>query len=422
MLISFTVKNWKSFKDVATLNMVATNERHHNERLHRNKKYKLRVLPTAAIYGGNASGKSNFINAIEFAQKLIVRGTSPEEVIPIISFALSESNQNPSEFEFRILLQDSVFIYSFSLNRERVISESLIKLHTNKEKIIFNRKGESFSAPHLQKNDRLYMIAEITPMNQLLLTRAVDSFHIDLKEIYSWFKNKLVIASPNDDFNAVNRLLLNIDFLNEVSTVMNHFDTGIHQLVAKPLDTTGTPPISVLELNYHKRGTSLFYKLDSQKRNLMQLYQLATVHKDKNGEDIEFDFSMESDGSKRLMGILPNIIAFRKMEFTFIIDELDRSLHTHVSRKLIEDFFAGISENSRSQLIFTTHDVLLMNQELLRRDEMWVTERDENGASTLYSFSEFKDIRKDKDIRKSYLQGRLGGVPKILLDTAVTGE
>ena len=106
------------------------------------------------------------------------------------------------------------------------------------------------------------------------------------------------------------------------------------------------------------------------------------------------------------------------MKKVYVIDEVDRSLHTLLIRRLLEGYLAKCSHNSRSQLLFTTHNVLLMDQDLLRRDEMWISERNAQGISSLLSFSEYKDVRYDKDIRKSYLQGRLGGIPRILLQSS----
>nr|WP_237394924.1 AAA family ATPase [Methylacidimicrobium sp. AP8] len=106
----------------------------------------------------------------------------------------------------------------------------------------------------------------------------------------------------------------------------------------------------------------------------------------------------------------------------YLIDEVDRSLHTLLLRRLLEAYLAGCSPRSRRQLLFTTHDVLLMDQELLRRDEMWVTERDAGGVSRLFWFSDYKGVRYDKDIRKSYLQGRLGGIPRIVVQGALSSS
>jgi AAA15 family ATPase/GTPase len=123
----------------------------------------------------------------------------------------------------------------------------------------------------------------------------------------------------------------------------------------------------------------------------------------------------ESDGSRRVIDLLPAFLdmAAAQSSRVYVVDELDRSLHTLLTRQLLAGYLAACSPETRSQLLFTTHDVLLMDQKLMRRDEMWVTERDAEGGSSLFSFSEYKDVRYDKDIRRSYLQGRMGGVPRI---------
>jgi AAA15 family ATPase/GTPase len=126
----------------------------------------------------------------------------------------------------------------------------------------------------------------------------------------------------------------------------------------------------------------------------------------------------ESDGSRRMIDLLPVFLdlCMPNSKKVYVIDELDRSLHTLLTRNLLEGYLSSCSPESRSQLLFTTHDVLLMDQDLVRRDEMWITERTQSGTSTITSFSEFKDVRYDKDLRKSYLQGRLGGVPRVFFD------
>jgi uncharacterized protein len=143
----------------------------------------------------------------------------------------------------------------------------------------------------------------------------------------------------------------------------------------------------------------------------------VTFHPKADGTEVKFEIRQESDGSQRVIDLLPAFLELSSQTAgkVFIIDEVDRSLHTLLTRRLLDAYLASCSTETRTQLLFTTHDVLLMDQQLLRRDEMWVAERDANGASSLLSISEYKDVRYDKDIRKSYLQGRLGGVPRILL-------
>jgi len=151
----------------------------------------------------------------------------------------------------------------------------------------------------------------------------------------------------------------------------------------------------------------------------------VSFHQDSEGKEVRFDISQhESDGTQRVVELLPAFIeaSGSLANKVYLIDEVDRSLHTLLTRSLLEGYLASCHPDSRNQLIITTHDVLLMDQRLFRRDEMWVTERDQQGVSHLIPFSDYKDVRNDKDIRKSYLQGRLGGIPRILLDGAFNQE
>jgi AAA15 family ATPase/GTPase len=127
------------------------------------------------------------------------------------------------------------------------------------------------------------------------------------------------------------------------------------------------------------------------------------------------DRKFEEGSINYLKKVITPIVNSQGFKKVYVIDEVDRSLHTLLTHKLLDAYLATCSTETRTQLLLTTHDVLLMDQNLLRRDEMWVAERDASGNSSLMSFSEYKDIRYDKDIRKSYLQGRLGGIPRILL-------
>jgi len=146
--------------------------------------------------------------------------------------------------------------------------------------------------------------------------------------------------------------------------------------------------------------------------------KLFTFHKNLLGKSVRFEMDNESDGTQRVIDLLPAFLDIVQKETskTYIIDELDRSLHSLLTRNLLKNFLDSCSKTSRNQLLITTHDLFLMDQKLLRRDEMWIAERTENGASNLIPFSDYKDVRYDKDIRKSYLQGRLGGIPKILIN------
>ena len=162
----------------------------------------------------------------------------------------------------------------------------------------------------------------------------------------------------------------------------------------------------------------------TRKEGELRAKKLVTYHPKIDGTEIRFDIRQESDGSQRVIDLLPALLDLSSptSKKVYVIDEIDRSLHTLLTRRLLEAYLAKCSAETRTQLLLTTHDVLLMDQQILRRDEMWVTERDADGSSNLNSFSEYKDVRYDKDIRKSYLQGRLGGIPRILIGGAMTHE
>lgn len=157
----------------------------------------------------------------------------------------------------------------------------------------------------------------------------------------------------------------------------------------------------------------------TRKNGELTAKKLVTYHPKTDGTEAKFEIQQESDGSQRVIDLLPAFLelAANGSKKVFVIDEVDRSLHTLLTRRLLEAYLASCTADTRSQLLLTTHDVLLMDQQLLRRDEMWVAERKSSGVSTLVSFAEYKDVRYDKDIRKSYMQGRLGGVPRILLSS-----
>ena len=130
---------------------------------------------------------------------------------------------------------------------------------------------------------------------------------------------------------------------------------------------------------------------------------------------MKFDISAEFDGTRRIIDLLPALLDLSRegSKTVYVIDEVDRSLHSLLTRRLIESYLSGCNSESRAQMLITTHDLQLMDQNILRRDEMWISERSSDGVSSLYSFSDFLDVRCDKDVRKSYLQGRLGGIPDI---------
>jgi AAA15 family ATPase/GTPase len=416
--------------------MVASKERQHPERVPKLEKYRARILPIAAIYGGNASGKTNFFRALHFAKTLIADGTRPDSLIPVEPFLLDdESEKKPSRFEFELLIDKTIYAYSFAVTQKAVLEEKLVKINGSSESVLFDRHGEKLNFHStLEKNKFLDFAFRSTRSNQLFLTNSV-ALNIDkFKPVHDWFKDTLVMIAPNFRFGFP----VLMDKQNPLSSSMNRIipllDTGVSRFGGEAIQMDSVPMPKWLKsdmMENIKEGMSANYwggpggeyLLISRTNGELVAKRLVAYHLKPDGSEVGFIMGQESDGTKRLLELLPIFLdlATTGSERVFVIDEVDRSLHTMLLRDLIEAYLGSCSPESRSQLLLTTHDVLLMDQDILRRDEMWVTERDATGASNLTSFGEYMDIRYDKDIRKSYLQGRLGGIPRLLLDDFFSG-
>lgn len=440
MLINFSVENWMSFKEKAFFSMVASRERQHGERLSQIKKYKMRVLPTAVIYGGNASGKTNFFKALSFARRFIVVGSRPGSMILTEPYKLdSKFASQPSKFHFEILVkeetgEENIYEFSFSVTRKIVLEEKLVLISSSSEKILYHRAdGQPNFHSDFEKDSFLQFAFQGTRDNQLFLTNSISQKVKTFSAVFEWFNSQLTLIGPDARFGNVELFFEeNSPLYGEMNEILPKLDTGIEKL--------GGEEVSFEKINIPEK-----YKDDLReeikdgdtvsvaagikgerfvisKRDDGELIckKLITYHKNASGDNIKFELKEESDGTERIIDLLPAFLSISEeaSDIVCIVDELDRSLHTLLTRSLLESYLDTRNLNSRSQLLFTTHDALLMDQDIFRRDEMWVTERTASG-SNLLSFNDYKDVRYDKDIRKSYLQGRLGGVPRLCLNGKV---
>ena len=409
--------------------MVAGRERQHGERVPRLGRYQTRVLPVAALYGGNASGKTNLFQALRFARDLVTRGSRPDSLIPVQPFLLdAEIARRPSRFAFELLVGETIHEFSFAVTRKAVLEERLVVINSASEKVLYDRRD---GAPHfsgsLAGNQSLKFAFQGTRDNQLFLTNSVFQKIDEFRAVHDWFDRNLMLIAPDSRFGSPDLLFADRHPLGiAASKALLQFDTGIVRLGQEeiPFDDIPMPESTRVEIQEEVKEGRSARLLDDSNRDLVFVFRengeltarkLVTHHLKADGTEARFDIRQESDGTRRLIDLLPAFLSLtgQETERVFVIDEVDRSLHTLLVRNLIENYLAGCSTGSRSQMLFTTHDVQIMDQQLLRRDEMWATERDDSGASTLIPFSAYKDIRYDKDIRKSYLQGRLGGIPHV---------
>ena len=436
MIISFSVENWMSFRDPTTFSMVASRERQHGERVPKLGKYQTRVLPIAAIYGGNASGKTNFFKALSFAKTLVVEGTRPDSLIPIDTFRLdAEGKSQPSRFAFELLIDETIYDFSFAVTQKAVLEERMVKITSTSEKVLYDRRDGNLSFDSSLSKDPFFpFVFRGTRDNQLFLTNSVSQNIDDFRPVYDWFKDKLVLVAPDSRFDLFEL------FLDEghplymaMNEMLSRLDTGIAHLGSEeiPLENISIPEPLKTELQEKvKEGMAIRLLTEPQTNRIvitrkdgeLIAKRLVAFHPKSDGTEVRFEIHQESEGSQRVIDLLPAFLELsaQTLQKVYVIDEIDRSLHPLLIRQLLEEYLSNCSTKTRTQLLLTTHNVMLMDQQLLRRDEMWVAERDGAGVSSLFSFSEYKDVRYDKDIRKSYLQGRMGGIPRIVPEWSLT--
>lgn len=436
MLISFSVENWMSFKERVEFSMVASREKQHRESLFATK-YSPTLLPIAAVYGGNAAGKTNFFKALSFVRNIVLVGTNIGGMIQTIPFKLSkETLAKPSKFSITILVDKLIYEYSISLTNRRVLEEKLVKIVKKSrrfdEEIMYHRSEddpEPHLSPSISESDlaRLKVVFEGTRANTLFLTNSVLLQIETFKPIYDWFLHNVELIGPDTRFEPFDQFIdENSPIYEDMNKLLPQLDTNINSLSGEDIPFDGIqfpdPRMKQLIAEMLKENEPLKVRLPDgpvileRKGDNIIARKLTTMHKSQDGESIRFDVKQESDGSQRMIDLLPAFLKLSSLDSqkVYVIDEIDRSLHSLLTRSLVEMYLSGCNSSTTKQLIFTTHDVFLMDQNLLRRDEMWIAERNEDSESSLFSLCEYKGLRDDTDLKRRYLDGKLGGIPLIL--------
>ncbi len=441
MLVQFSVENFLSFDEEQVFSMVAVGGDQHPTHLVPDVPRKGEsLLRAAALYGANGAGKSNLVQAIRFAKNLIVDGTRGTQNIPVRPFKLGNEASRPSKFEFIIKTQGVLYNYGFRLDAVRIHEEWLYATPSKQEVKFFERTtsedgradvevGPALSGRSSKQKQFLEFVAQGTRPNQLFFTQAIENNVDVLRSISEWFQYSCLILSAEATSRDVEgRAHTDKSFIGFLSRFLCAADTGIEIVTTEevPFDFERYVPemlekqreevravVAQMPGNFMttvRSATGERYALrrNDQGEPILVLFNMQ--HRSKDGSHIPFDIHEESDGTQRMIHLLPAMFSLHEdEERVLIIDELDRRLHPLISRLVVEAALAG---RNQSQLIFTTHDTNLLNLDLLRRDEIWFAEKDKEGASHLYSLAEFK-TRADLKIEKGYLNGRFGAIPFI---------
>ncbi len=427
MLIEFSVSNYRSFREKQTFSMVAV-----SRLVKKGNVFKPNVkgekipalLKVAAIYGPNASGKSNFIKALYFIGDLVQRDpTKHFQQLPVAPFRFDPSlADKPSRFEIHFISHGQRYEYDLAATQERIMEERLIAFPEGKETLLFERlyrlSGEQYvfgekleGGPVLHETWR-----KLTGSKILFISQAVGNSNEELQQLripFLWLSNNL--RGISTDLESLAHISLSI------GSTFQELQMG--EVVSSFLQEIDIPITSIqyeAKSNLEEQADSMIRKhldgtLDDKTRSFIKSFnnvKATLTHKTVLGE-AQFDFSEESDGTKNLIGFsLPWLLmganpASKAVFKTIAIDELDSSLHPKIVASLIEKL---LKFEEPAQLIFTTHDTHLMDTKLLRRDQLWLTERDMNGATQLHSIHDF-DGRESEDVEKRYYEGRYRGLP-----------
>jgi AAA15 family ATPase/GTPase len=418
-----------------------------------------RLLKSALIFGANASGKSNFIKAIDFARILVLKGDTTRVVLEKKYFRIDEKNKDkPGIFQFDLELNGKYYSYGFAISylTNNILGEWLIDI-TNKEKVIFSRNLKDDSSSYeIESNLTIKEATSKTrfniylddfkksEMSNLLVLTDLSKRSSDIEEcnilrdIIKWF-SKIVVIYPNthNDLWKFKTVLTNDKVL---ANFLEGLDTGIEKPLIKKVDfVTALKDVpdcvkdNILKevsnsLTKNDTGTLLLnisgsvFFIKAKKSSGKEIsYTANTIVFDHGNSSDCFEFKDESDGTRRIFDLLP-LLSIEDEDSLILIDELNQSLHTKLAQ-LFYEMFMNSCKGLRKQLIFTTHDILLMDLDLVRQDEIWFIERQENHSSKLYSLSDYKvRIDSKKKLGADYLVGRYGAIPVLEKDIGCYDE
>ena len=453
MLIRFNVKNFLSFDKQADgkseeFTMVAGKVRSKEERLYKDENIKL--LKFAALYGANASGKSNFIKALNFMQATVITGKLPVRYSNFYCNTAEDNKNKESYFEIQLLINNKYYLYGFTvlLSTGEFLSEWLYEVSKDREIRIFERdiangifdinpiQDKSLAVKFdvytddIKKNSGQLFLYFMNDNKDNLYKDFKDDYQVVVfKNVYEWFAKVLDINYPDRPISA-SLYLTDEKKLKLASELLKAFDTGINelQLVDVHIDNIkgDNIPQDVIEKLVSEMEAD--FKEIKNKKKVKQVRIVLRSKKDyyifsgTSAADIKcqslkfrhnnisslFDLIEESDGTIRILELLDIILSEEKK--VCVIDELDRCLHPNLTYKFIQTFFKYVANKLDVQLIVTTHESRLLDFNLLRRDEIWFIDKKLEGNCDIYSLDEYNE-RFDKKIDKAYLEGRYGGVP-----------
>lgn len=415
MLIQFSVKNFRSFRDQQTLSLVSGKGDEHAEThsFEPEVSGSVPLLRSAAIYGPNASGKSNLLRALLTMKQVVVNSAVASqrgEKLKVTPFLFdTRTEQEPTEFEAVFLVDDVRYQYGFSATRERVHEEWLMAFPRGRMQRWFNRAYDADSQDYIwEMGDKLtgqkQLWQESTRSNALFLSTAVQLNSSQLQPVFDWFKNTLRVVSldgwtPGFTASLCEKFALKskiLDFLRAAD--LGVADIRVRKQEFDPRNLPEDVPASLRQ--------SIIDELNGK-----EVVNLKTVHTTAQGEQVEFDFEQESDGTRKFFYLAGPWLDTLDHGYVLVVDELHDNLHPHMVRFLVDLFHDSRTNPKNAQIIFSTHETSILSQDVFRRDQIWFCEKDETQASRLFPLTDFSPRKGLENLERSYLGGRYGALP-----------
>lgn len=400
------------------------------------------MLRLGVIYGANAAGKSNFIKALQLLKFLVVKGTKPGARTGVEAFRLNnDAASSPTEFEIRILCGDSIYTLGCVLNKDVVIRDFLYRDDGKSESLLYERVTSNDGVVSVELGGgvkpadavvakKLRALGELgCRANQLFIAEIAQQDRDVRSEFFhpivDWFDEKLQIIGPDTTYNAlIEYLCEDGEFIPFASSFLRRADTGIKDVVVE------RTVISEDQLSKYvdddevdearddlNKGMTIIIStsrgddvsLVKTESGSIEVKKFHFRHESGGGALFDFSLADESDGTQRLMNLLPALHS-AKDGYVFIVDELDRSLHPIMVKEFLAAFVSRSDRKGGGQMLVTTHETHILDQDLVRRDEIWFVEKNKLGESIYYPLTDF-EIRHDLKLDKGYINGRFGAIP-----------
>lgn len=404
MLLEFTCSNFKSISKKAVLSMLASNDDTREEELILYDKYRINRM--AALYGQNGSGKTNVLNAMNYAKQLILESMKrePGDSLKIPKYKLAAADE-PTEFTFQFVTQGVRYAYGFSAVRDEIDEEYLYYFQTNRQTKIFYRKGAAVEAgPSFRRFSEASM--DSLKSNRLFLACAANFTNVDeIEKAYLFFKNEIQFFDSIHEGDkifgkAITFFQKNPQLKAAYLKVMDYLGTGINDI------ETRIEKISFEDLEKDGKLPEIIRKaFEDADVSVLE----TTLYYEKFATDLETE---ESTGIKKLFVLLYPYLDALQGGKVFICDEIEAGLHEAAVMGILK-LFPKLYPQMNAQIIFSTHDTSLLDGDLLRRDQIWFTELDENRATDLYSLAEIRNVRKTENLKKGYVSGKYGAIPML---------